>query len=77
MWIRDSDQKHPMCTNTLCLLLCKLTESHPMREIVPRCRKVRRLVEEFGSSCDYEIDQLSRVDATDEPQFVAPKNSLV
>lgn len=45
-----------MCTNTLCLLLCKLTESHPMREIVQLCRKERRLVEEFGSSCDYEID---------------------
>ena len=30
-----------------------------MREIVPLCRKERRLVEGFGSSCDYEIDQLS------------------
>ena len=70
-------QKHPMCTNTLCLLLCKLTESHPMREIVPLCRKERRPVEEFGSSCDYEIDQLNSVAAAVILGLEAPKKMWV
>ena len=66
-----------MCTNTLCLLLCKLTEGHQMREIVPLCRKERRLVEEFGSSCDYEIDQLSSVAEAVILLLEAPRKTLV